>query len=95
MKRIASKHAHAPRWQRHGADWLLCANGQPHAHITRDGTRWLCYTADDIGDDGFFGTMPIARGSQSLSCTPCPIHLQPNPRTRGNAALTSGAPCTP
>lgn len=58
MKRIASKHAHAPRWQRQGADWLLCANGQPHAHITRDGKRWLCYTADDIGDDGLLGTMP-------------------------------------
>ena len=34
------------------------ANGQPHAHITRDGKRWLCYTADDIGDDGLLGTMP-------------------------------------
>jgi hypothetical protein len=58
MKRIVSKHAHAPRWQRCGADWLLVANGHPHSHITRDGKRWLCYTADDLGDDGLLGFMP-------------------------------------
>jgi hypothetical protein len=65
MKRIVSKHGHAPRWQRQGADWLLCANGQPHAHITRDGKRWLCYTADDIGDDGLLGTMPTLAAAKT------------------------------
>jgi hypothetical protein len=58
MKSIVSKHTHAPRWHRCGADWLLVANGQPHARITHDGKRWLCYTADDIGDDGLLGFMP-------------------------------------
>jgi len=58
MKRIAFKHPRAPRWQRYGADWLLVANGQPHSHITSDGKRWLCYTADDRGDDGLLGFMP-------------------------------------
>ena len=65
MKRNFPKHAHAPRWHRHGADWLLCANGQPHAHITRDGKRWLCYTADDIGDDGLLGTMPTLAAAKT------------------------------
>ena len=41
------------------------ANGQPHAHITRDGKRWLCYTADDIGDDGLLGLMPTLTAAKA------------------------------
>jgi hypothetical protein len=79
MKRIISKHGHAPRWQRHGGDWLLTANGQPRARITRDGTRWLCYTADDIGDDGLLGFMPSLAAAKAYlgrraQFIPQPIH---------------------
>ena len=65
MKRNFPKHAHAPRWHRHGADWHLTANGQPRARITRDGKRWLCYTADDIGDDGLLGFMPTLTAAKA------------------------------
>jgi hypothetical protein len=58
MKRIVSKHAHAPRWQRQGADWHLVAGGHRFACISRDGKRWLCWRTEDIGDDGLIGFMP-------------------------------------
>jgi len=44
-----------PRWIRRGADWWLIANGQPMFRIEPDGTRWLCWTHEDDGSDGFMG----------------------------------------
>ena len=50
-----SPHHHGPRWQRQADAWHFIANGRTLAHTTRDFGRWLCYTADDIGDDGLIG----------------------------------------
>ena len=50
-----NSHHHAPRWQRQGDAWHYLANGQTLAHTVGDFGRWLCYTADDIGDDGLLG----------------------------------------
>ncbi|MGO9547304.1 MAG: hypothetical protein ACLPPF_21240 [Rhodomicrobium sp.] len=79
MKRIISKHGHAPGWQRHGADWLLVANGHPHSHITRDGKRWLCYTADDRGDDGLLGFMTSLAAAKAYLGRRAQFIPQPTP----------------
>lgn len=45
-------------WQRRGQRWQLTYNSSAVAFIEHDGSRWLCYTAEDTGDDGFLGLMP-------------------------------------
>ena len=46
------------RWKYVDHAWQLMAGGHPVARIEQDRKRWLCYTADDIGDDGLIGPMP-------------------------------------
>ena len=41
MRRIAFKHARAPRWQRHGAEWHLFRNGLPVARLFPIDQGWL------------------------------------------------------
>ena len=50
-----NQHHHAPHWQRQGGTWHFVAEGQKLAQTMHDFGRWLCYTADDIGDDGLLG----------------------------------------
>ena len=45
-------------WQRRGSCWQLSHDNCVVAFIERDASRWLCYTAEDTGDDGFLGLMP-------------------------------------
>ncbi len=50
-----SSNPNLSKWQHNGSDWLLLVAGHVHASITRDGSRWLCYSAADNGDDGLLG----------------------------------------
>lgn len=50
----SSKHP-SPRWSRHGCKWALTDSGCVHAHIVRDGQRWLCYVGDPTEDDAYLG----------------------------------------
>lgn len=45
-------------WQRLRRCWQLTYDNRVVAFIEHDGSRWLCYTAEDNGDDGFLGLMP-------------------------------------
>jgi len=47
-----------PRWTRRGAEWWLIAIGQPLYRIEPFGRRWLCWTCEDDGSDGFMGAFP-------------------------------------
>lgn len=44
-------------WHRRGNSWHLIHNRQLVAFIERDCSRWLCFTSEDTGDDGFLGPM--------------------------------------
>lgn len=44
-------------WQRRGKSWLLTHDRRLVAFIERDCSRWLCFTSEDTGDDGFIGPM--------------------------------------
>jgi hypothetical protein len=43
-------------WKRGSGCWHLNTGDDfILAYIERDGQRWLCFTAEDFGDDGFLG----------------------------------------
>jgi len=45
-------------WQRIDGNWVLIVEGIPYACITRECKRWLCWTTEDTGSDGFVGPAP-------------------------------------
>lgn len=44
-------------WHRRGKSWHLTHDRRLVAFIERDCSRWLCFTSEDTGDDGFIGPM--------------------------------------
>lgn len=44
-------------WHRHGKSWHLTHDRRLVSFIQRDCSRWLCFTSEDTGDDGFIGPM--------------------------------------
>lgn len=58
MANMTPTRRQAPAWQRRRRCWQLIYDNLVVAFIEHDGSRWLCYTAEDTGDDGFLGLMP-------------------------------------
>jgi len=57
MTHLATKRP-LTEWQRSDGNWVLILDGLPYACITRECSRWLCWTTEDTGSDGFVGPAP-------------------------------------
>jgi len=64
MTQIATIHP-LTEWQREDGNWVLVVDGLPYACITRECKRWLCWTTEDIGSDGFVGPAPTLAAAKA------------------------------